>query len=123
MTTPMRVPCLGDNPADVELGRHVLRKAESRVDMAHVDHEIEFAARLSDDFDIIPADDSPPRFSALRALHVVQRRRPEATSIILSGTIGEAPGDQGLFSHRSENGLRSHEKMMARVRLGIGARE
>ena len=89
MTTPLRVLYLEDNPADVELCLHALKKAGYAVEATHAADKTAFAERLADTYDVILADYALPQFNAQQALHMVQERGLDVPFLVVSGTIGE----------------------------------
>ena len=89
MSQSLRVLFLEDNPADVELCVHALKKAGYDIDAVHVDHQDSFAERLGDSYDVILADDALPQFNARQALQMVRERGLDVPFLVVSGTIGE----------------------------------
>ena len=87
---PLRILLVEDVAADAELLLRELRRAgvrcatqrvQSGADLRHALHH--FAP------DVVLADDALPQFSALDALHVVQRERPLTPVIIVTGSLNE----------------------------------
>ncbi|MBF8257372.1 MAG: PAS domain S-box, partial [Anaerolineales bacterium] len=71
MSQSLRVLFLEDNPADVELCVHALKKAGYDIEAVRVDHQDDFAERLGDSYDVILADGALPQFNARQALQMV----------------------------------------------------
>ncbi len=86
---PLRALIIEDCGDDLQLMLQALRHAGFEPDWVCVDSEAEYLAYLSNDFDVILADQTLPCFSALRALELLRARGLEVPFIIVSGTIDE----------------------------------
>jgi PAS domain S-box-containing protein len=86
---PLKVLIAEDSANDAELMVFELEKAGYDVTWQCVQTEADFEARLDGGLQLILADYSMPRFSALGALDCVRRRNVHAPVIIVTGTIGE----------------------------------
>ena len=86
----MRVLLVEDNPHDVRLIAHALRKLDPSVEYECVEDPWAMRAALArGDWDVIISDWAMPRFSALGALDVVKETGVDVPFIILSGAIGK----------------------------------
>lgn len=89
MKKPLHVLVVEDRPADVELLVHQLTRAGFDPDCARVDTEAAFVSHLDPPPDVILSDYSMPRFSAERALEILNERGEGTPFIVVSGTVGE----------------------------------
>jgi two-component system cell cycle sensor histidine kinase/response regulator CckA len=78
-----------DCAADADLIRDGLRQAGFDASCRRVDTERDYLAHLTQDFDVIVADCTPPRFDPLRVLALAREHRFDIPVIIVSGMIGE----------------------------------
>ncbi|MEO8397227.1 MAG: PAS domain S-box protein, partial [Chloroflexota bacterium] len=86
---PVRLLILEDNPVDVELLLHDLRRAGFELEYELVASEGDYSAKLNESFELILADYSLPHFDAPAALRLLQQRHLDIPFIIVSGTVGE----------------------------------
>jgi DNA-binding NtrC family response regulator len=90
MEKKLRILFVEDNPVDVELTQHEIKKAgihfESKVVQTKEDFE-----RALEEFvpGIILSDYSLPHFDGVSAFLIAQKKHPEVPFIIVSGIIGE----------------------------------
>lgn len=98
MAIPLALLILEDQPADVELMLHQLRRAGYAPTWQRVDNEADFLAALDPGLDLILADYTLPQFDAMRAFDVVRGRGLDIPFIIVSGTIGEERAVAALHS-------------------------
>ena len=89
LATTLRVLILEDNPTDVELILHTLRRAGYEPIAEQVELEQDYRDCLQRAPEIILADFSMPQFDALRALDILRECHLDIPFIIVSGTIGE----------------------------------
>jgi two-component system, cell cycle sensor histidine kinase and response regulator CckA len=102
ISEPVNILLLEDDPHDVELIRHELKKGEVSFELAHVSSEKEFLKILkasspsSPDVreksrmpDVILADYRLPDFDGLRALELRGLHAPHIPFVLVSGRIGE----------------------------------
>jgi PAS domain S-box-containing protein len=89
MSVPLRVLYLEDQPDDIKLLAHELRRAGYEPVGERVETEEEFLARLNPGLDAILSDYSLPGFDGLAALRLVKERGLDVPFIFVSGTIGE----------------------------------
>ncbi|EEF57193.1 PAS domain S-box protein [Pedosphaera parvula] len=90
MGKTLRVLIVEDSAADVLLVIRHLHKGGYEVVHEQVDTEAAFITQLqAKEWDVIIADYSLPRFSAIRALKLLQNTRIDLPFIIVSGAIGE----------------------------------
>lgn len=86
---PLKVLILEDNPSDVELMLHELRKEGFKPDWDRVDSEEQYLDMLSPDYDIILSDYSMPQFNAPRALEILQEQTFSLPFLVVTGSVGE----------------------------------
>ncbi|MEK7408203.1 MAG: ATP-binding protein [Acidobacteriota bacterium] len=87
---PLRILCIEDTPADVELVSRVLRRSgiEARMDVVQTPGELE--ERLeSGVYDLVLADYKLPGWCGLDALTVLRARGKNLPFILVTGTLGE----------------------------------
>ena len=89
VTRRLRVLLLEDRAEDAELTLAELRRGGFEVEYQRVQTEPEYLACLKQDFDVILADYSMPKFDAARALQLLQEQGRDIPFVIVSGTIGE----------------------------------
>jgi len=90
MNRPLKILLLEDNPDDVDLERHELRKLSETFTLQHVETKDDYCAQLvGDPPDIILADYSLPQYDGMSALAEAQNWCSEVPFIFVSGTIGE----------------------------------
>ncbi|MBI3183987.1 MAG: response regulator [Myxococcales bacterium] len=87
--TKLRVLIIEDVPDDAELMVWHLRRGGFEPEHERVETEEQMAQALTRKWDVIIADYVLPRFSALQALELAQRRAPELPFIVVSGQVGE----------------------------------
>lgn len=87
-STPVRVLILEDNPADVELLRHELRRSGLATVTERVDTEHAFISALKDFVpDVVLSDHSLGTFDAQAALSLLQGMRPTTPLILVTGAL------------------------------------
>jgi len=86
---PLRAMILEDNPADVDLMLHELRRSGFDLRSCHVDSERDYRACLGPDLDVILADYRLPQFNALEALRILQDQGLSVPFIVVTGNISE----------------------------------
>ena len=90
MATPLKVLIIEDSEDDVAALLHELRRGGYEPDFERVETPEAMKSALTEkSWDLIIADYSMPRFSALAALTMVQESELDLPFIILSGVIGE----------------------------------
>jgi PAS domain S-box-containing protein len=89
MTTAIRVLVVEDQPDDVKLLQHELRRAGFASATTVVETREDSIAHRDPSFDVILCDYNLPSFSGLEALRLVRERNLNVPFIIVSGTIGE----------------------------------
>jgi signal transduction histidine kinase/CheY-like chemotaxis protein len=89
MVTPLRVLILEDNPADAELMVRTLRHAGFDPIADRVEIEQGFRDCLQSAPEVILADFTLPKFSALDALQILQEGKLDIPCIVISGSVGE----------------------------------
>jgi signal transduction histidine kinase len=90
MATPLKVLIVEDSEDDAALILREVRKGGFEPSFERVDTpEAMVAALAANDWDIVLSDFAMPRFSALRALEIVQDLELDIPFIVISGTIGE----------------------------------
>jgi starch phosphorylase len=119
---PLRLLIVEDNPADAELMLHELRRSGFDPSGLRVDTEADCVAHLDEPIDIVLADYSLPRFSAVRALQLLHERRLDIPFIVVSGSIGEeaavAMMKQGATDYLLKHRLDRLGPMVARALQG-----
>jgi CheY-like chemotaxis protein len=68
---PLRILIVEDDPLDLDQALRELRRAGFDPEWKRVDTEVEFAANLRPDLDVILSDYALPCFSGKRALEVL----------------------------------------------------
>jgi len=86
---PLHAMILEDNPADVDLMLHELRRSGFDPRHCHVDNERDYRACLAPDLDVILADYRLPQFNALEALRILQDQGLSVPFIVVTGSISE----------------------------------
>ncbi len=87
---PLRVLMIEDSADDAELILHALQQATFEPEPCRVETASQLTAALSrQPWDVVLCDYALPGFSALAALELVKRERPDVPFIIVSGTMGE----------------------------------
>jgi PAS domain S-box-containing protein len=90
VSTPLRVLFVEDNPADVELILHALRRGGFEPHWSVVEDRTGMQAALAGaPWDVIVSDHSMPRFDAPEALEVLKASGHDLPFIVVSGHIGE----------------------------------
>ncbi len=90
MGKPIRLLLVEDTPDDAELVVHNLRKGGFELMFERVDTpEAMESALTRENWDIIIADYSMPKFSGLEALKLMQSKHLDLPFILVSGTVGE----------------------------------
>ena len=89
MKTVLHALILEDNPADAGLMVRACEAAGFALKAARVETESAFRAALGSAPDVILADYSLPRFTAVDALQAVKERSLDIPFIVVSGSIGE----------------------------------
>ena len=93
----VRIICVEDNPADVELFDAHLRAAGLQCDLVRVETANELIRECERQLpDLILVDYLLPGFDGLTALSLVRELCPEAPSIFVSGVAGEAHASKAL---------------------------
>jgi PAS domain S-box-containing protein len=97
MRQPLRILSVEDDPQDTELIRDLLEAEDVVCEITRVDTEPAFLAALhQNQFDVILADYTLPRFDGLSALQLATKVRPEVPFIFVSGTLGEEVAVEAL---------------------------
>jgi two-component system, cell cycle sensor histidine kinase and response regulator CckA len=90
MTSQLRILIVEDSEDDLLLLLRELRRGDFTLDYVRVETAVEMQAALDrQDWDIVIADYTLPRFSAPEALELLQHQQQDLPFIIVSGTIGE----------------------------------
>ena len=87
--TPLRVLYVEDEPNNVMLLAHELRRTGFAPTGERVDSREEFLAQLDPTLDLILSDYTMPGFNGLEALRLMNERMIDLPFIFVSGTIGE----------------------------------
>ncbi|HEY8369670.1 MAG TPA: response regulator [Thermodesulfobacteriota bacterium] len=91
MSTPLRVLMVQDSEDDLRLVEHELRQGGYEPLLHRVDTPEAMAEALRErTWDVVIADYSLPRFSALAALALLHEHRLDLPFLVVSGRIGEA---------------------------------
>ena len=110
----MEIPChilhVEDSPDDAELVSYALRGTRFGGDIVRVENESDFIAQLeAAPPAVVLCDYDLPRFSATRALHILQERGGEIPLILVSHHIGESAAivamQQGASDYLSKGDL------------------
>src|ERR1035437_5681310 len=118
MSEALRILILEDQPADVELVTHELRKAGFEFVAKKVATEKEFLAELPTYApQVILADYAAPGFGGLSALAAAQKQCPETPFIFVSGSLGEEEAVETLH-----HGATDYVARTRRARLGPAVR-
>ncbi len=89
MIKPLRVLLVEDSEDDAELLINQLERSGYEVIYQRVDNPVAMAAALAEDWDVVLADYSLPKFSATAALKLLQSKKLDLPFIIVSGSIGD----------------------------------
>jgi two-component system, cell cycle sensor histidine kinase and response regulator CckA len=89
VSEPLRVLLVEDSDADALLLEVELRRQGFVPEIQRVETEASLRAALERPWDMVLADYSLPRFSAVRALAVVKESAPDLPLIVVSGSVGE----------------------------------
>ncbi len=89
MSAPLRVLFVEDNPADVELIVHELRREGYALEWEVVEDRAGMETALQRPWDVIVSDHSMPRFDAPEALEVLKASGQDLPFLVVSGHIGE----------------------------------
>ncbi|HLF02235.1 MAG TPA: response regulator, partial [Anaerolineales bacterium] len=89
MLIPLRLLLVEDNASDAELVLAELGLAGFAPQCVRVYSEAEFAARLSDEWDIIITDYDLPQFDGLRLLEQWRAHDLTVPVIVVTGKVGE----------------------------------
>lgn len=87
--TKLRVIVVEDRPSDAGLMMAELRRSGFEVDWVRVETEDAFVEALKEPPDIVLADYSLPRFSAIRALGLLLEHAPDVPLIVVTGQLGD----------------------------------
>jgi PAS domain S-box-containing protein len=97
MESPLRILCIEDDPADVELIGDLLETAGLVCVLTRVDTESAMRDFLAQSgADVILADYTLPSFDGLSALRVAKSVSPEVPFLFVSGTLGEEVAIEAL---------------------------
>jgi PAS domain S-box-containing protein len=88
-STPLRVLVLEDSAQDVELYARNLRNVGFDPQWVRVDTEEAFQATLTEEFDIVLAEDDLPGYNGLQALKFLQKTGWDIPFILISQNINE----------------------------------
>lgn len=89
MATPLHVLIIEDQPADVELAVYALQQAGFEPVWQRVERKEEYLIALQEGPDIILADYYLPQFTAMDALHLLQKSGLDIPFIVVTGTLEE----------------------------------
>ena len=90
MVRELRILLLEDNPADADLIRHELWKANIKFSLKQVETKEAFLKELKDFTPgLILSDNSLPSFDGISALTMAKEKCPDVPFIFVSGTLGE----------------------------------
>ena len=89
MATRLRALILEDNPFDLELIVHELRRAGFDPDFQHADNQADYVAFLDASLDVILADYSLPQFDATQALSILQQHDLDIPFIVVTSSVSE----------------------------------
>jgi diguanylate cyclase (GGDEF)-like protein/PAS domain S-box-containing protein len=92
----LRVLHVEDNPLDAELIARAFKEAGYDVAWTRVETEAEYQSALASPPQVVISDYTLPQFSALRALEILKRARPEIPFILVTGTIGEEKATEAV---------------------------
>jgi PAS domain S-box-containing protein len=97
MSSPLRILCLENDLADVELLQDTLETEGIACKLTRVEAECDFRAVLQQGgFDLILADYTLPSFDGLSALRIVRQQLPDVPFIFVSGTLDEEVAIEAL---------------------------
>jgi PAS domain S-box-containing protein len=107
--SPIHILHLEDDPVDSQLAQDLLKDAGLTVELERVYTMEGFQRRLAHPaLNLILSDYTIPGMSALDALGLARRQRPEVPFIFLSGTIGEEMAIQVLKQGATDYILKEH---------------
>jgi diguanylate cyclase (GGDEF)-like protein/PAS domain S-box-containing protein len=87
---PLRILYVEDDPSDVELVRHELKKLGVDFILTHAPTREAYVAALRDCTpEIVLSDHALPSFDSLSALAILRRENDDVPFILVSGTVGE----------------------------------
>jgi len=92
----LRVLHVEDNPLDAQLIARAFEQAGYDVAWTRVETEAEYQSALASPPQVVISDYTLPQFSALRALEILRRARPEIPFILVTGTIGEEKAAEAI---------------------------
>jgi len=92
----LRILHVEDNPLDAQLIARAFEQAGYDVAWTRVETEAEYQAALASLPQVVISDYTLPQFSALRALEILRRARPEIPFILVTGTIGEEKAAEAI---------------------------
>ena len=90
MKKSLHILMLEDNPTDLELLQHLLKREMKQVRFSVATNKAEFIERLNAETpDVILADHGLPGFNSTQALFIVQQRSLAVPFILVTGTVSE----------------------------------
>lgn len=89
MAEPLRVLILEDNPDDVELMVHELRRAGFDLEWVRVETRTDYLSRLDEKPNLILSDYALPQFTGVQALALMQERGLDIPFILVTGALEE----------------------------------
>jgi PAS domain S-box-containing protein len=96
MPKTLHILIVEDQPADVDLILHELRKAGYEPKLTSTETEAGYLSALEKQPELILADYTLPQFNGLRALELLQENGLEIPFILISGTIDEEVAVQAM---------------------------
>ncbi len=121
----LRILLLEDNPLDAELILAALADGGFACEARRVDTREAFRDELArDDFDVVLADYSLPRFDGAEALELARATCPECPFLFVSGRLGEELAIETLKRGATDYVLKHRlERLVPSVRRALGEAE
>ena len=117
MSQPRRVVIVEDSPDDAELTVRALRRGACALTYHRVDTPEAMRRALEEqNWDIVIADYSMPRFTGLAALKMLQKAGLDVPFILVSGTVGEEVAVEAMKCGADDYVLKSN---LARLPLAV----
>ncbi|MUL36635.1 GAF domain-containing protein [Gloeocapsopsis dulcis] len=89
MSTCLRILILEDSLSDTELMLYELRACGIEAEWQRVENEVDYLACLDSEWDVILSDYGMPRFGALQALQLLQKKKLDIPFIVVTGSVSE----------------------------------
>jgi len=123
--TPLKMLIVEDNLDDAALVAHALEQSDRAVSYERVETAEQLLAALSKhEWDIVIADYTLPRFSAMDALAIVRRHNASLPFIVVSGKVGEDVAAEAMRAGAQDYVLKSNlQRLLPAVRREIAEAE